>query len=1430
MGLYAEFETTRDLYRGLLTTVSVANRAGGADEAFVVKVYEPGGAVADKAGIEREAKLFLERAEAMRALTEAGAEHWLPVHALGRTDGGAFYAADRCPRTLEQLVNGRVKLDGPGMFNVVRSVWEGLRELQRLKGRPHGMVKPTNVLLDRVGQVEKARVMLADPAPLTGLDSAEAELDDIRALGRLVFQLIFFQAFRERGGYPVAESAEWSRLGKKGEDWRNFCNLVLDPAVRPGQLTLEGLAGDIEALREGRSGGVGLPLVPLGVTAAALMIVGVGGFVLISQMFGEESEDGVPVGPGETQARFSEERWAQWCEAHAEFRDVALLLLRERELVASDPFLARRVLADLDEIDGALSPHIVRGGRGSRRPTVRPDEPIPDEARSAENIARMTEALSRLEAYPEAFGENEWEARRTIDRLGDRLREAGLLQSASVVDGWLRDASSIRAGAGERTGAVLSIVRAAEHASRADEALQRLTAASQRLEVSGDERIAVAMTIARLADERLEGSGSPRLEDLSEMLERQAGVVARLAEQIEARFEGRLPEQFVEGSRFGNQLASLRDAGETDPETWERALRGYLVEYDRWEPPVDPLVPSPVRREWLAESESQIQRARTQLLSVEGELAMGSESDLAAGELDSEQRRSYLEQIGTLSRRLGELEGRRTELAPRQGEVRQSELAELRENFDRVRTDLEGVVQQVAVIERDLMRSTIDAEAIIEELRARSGVAGVESRSVNAAFVAARDGIIERYRSEGDPGALQSEANRLDELLRRIDSASREAAPRPPERPARFNEEAWSELVRSGVERAAAELIEGAGVPERVVAGRGVPSMSESEVRALPAFSDARERAERLESAIAAAVRLEAVLDSARSLDDEQAITARRRFDDLRAADDLGELAPALAPLVSRAERLSAVSGLDDRARLLEGASNTSDVPLAMASWRRLSQAPAQPATLNAEAEALADLRQALDLIDNGEAGEALASELASIGRERWKGAVSAASTRRELADSVRLAVRLGVEPDTAAIPDASRYNIELLRLEESWRQRADSPDEAWVRERAGAFVARVEGLELGEPERAFIAEIERVAAGEGVRGTDYTLVGPGRRGWTPEPAGDGIVRFVSPWDTALAVEFARVPGLSNGDAAVYLSREEVSIGLFSQVVSRADAWDRVTETWQENPVELQRNRSVGGQNARLLSYRYDPVSNELTPTSSWMPDFEPHFREIDFYPRGARPDNPTLDHPMHMVSVVAAERFVELLDCRLPTDTEWRAALDAERADSSVGANLRDAAWLRQHDWVRQLDAQRAFDEVQAPYPDNGIFTPPRSQVPVGANAQPAVADDDGSVWFERVGRSGRGERFYHLLGNVAEFVIATGLPQEHGVIGGSALSPAQVDLETAYGLLPFQRRVAYSDVGFRLAFSADGAAQEQSPADRLARLVDQAVFSFGG
>lgn len=1443
MGRYADFETTRDLYRGLLTTVSVANRAGGPDEAFVVKVYDPGGAVADKAGVERESELFLERAEAMDAMTREGARYWLAVHGFGRTEGGAFYVADRCPRTVEQLINGRVKLDGPGMLNVLGSVWEGLRELQRVKGRPHGALKPTNVLLDRVGQVDKARVLLADPAPLTGLDVGEAELDDIRALGRLVFQLVFFQPFRERGGHPIAESTEFAKLGKKSEEWRSFCNLVLDPSVRPGQLTLEGLSGSIDALREGRSGGAGkLPIVPLGVTAAAVTIVAVGGYTLFTQMFAEnnneptETVDRDPERETAPAVEFSETRWARWCEKHAEFRELAGLLLAQRELLRSDPFLERRVLPDLEQRDGRLSPNVVRGDSHRARGVVLPGDPVPEGAKTEEGVRLMAEAMAVLENYPGAFGSHEWAARSDVDRLAERMSELGLRASASVMGGWLHLASASDSGASERTGAIFSIARASAYLARLDAALDRLERAASRLEASGDERIAVALTMARLADEGLvdEGGGRlegvARLERLAEELDRQDGAVSRLVSYIESEHGGRVPEAFVGQSQSGVRLAVLQDRDEPDPVEWEQALRRYFIEFERWRPAEDRLVRSPVGDRWLSEIGERIEAARAELREVEDELALGEASFRAAGELDSEQRRDYTEQIETLFGRLDDLDDQRAALSGRTGEIPQSESAEIVGLMDGIESEVGGVALRVAAIRRDLLRSTIDAEAIIADLRERTGVQGVVSRSVNRVFVEAREALIARYRSDGDAAALQSDASRLDEVLLRIDALSREALPRVQERPASTRQEAWDGLIDGLSERLAGELVDEAEIAQQIAKGDGVPRPTRDDLRASPAFVNASGEAERLVKIASDAAALEASIESALPLDDGGVAPSMRWFAELRRSAEWDGLEPALGPVAERVDRLRAVSSTDDHARLLESASDTTDLPMAMASWRRLADIAPIAASLGAEADALADLRQAIDLIDNGDVAVGLDAELQSIGRARWKRALADASSRSELSDGLRLAGRFGVDPDAAELPDRVRYNIELLRFQEAWRQRAETPDDAWVTERAAAFVARVEGLRLGEQQRAYIAEIADVGQGRAESGTDYSRVGPGLEGWTPEPLGDGVVRYVSPWDAGVSAEFARIQSLSEGDEVVYLARHEVSIGLFSLVVSRTGAWDRISERWQEDPIERHENRVQRGHNARILSYRYNDVTRELAPTTSWLPDFERHFGDLDLYPQGRRPESPTPEHPMHAVSVIAAERFAALMGCRLPTDVEWRAALDDERRSGESGANLRDASWRRQHERIRQLEDEKRFGDVPPPWPDIGAFRPPGMRVAVGPDASAAVETDDGSIWFDRVDRQDRGRRFAHLVGNVAEFVTATTLPAEYGVVGGSALSPAEVEAERVHGTPPFLVESAYADVGFRMAFTASGEALQRSPADHLARLIERAEFAFGG
>jgi hypothetical protein len=67
--------------------------------------------------------------------------------------------------------------------------------------------------------------------------------------------------------------------------------------------------------------------------------------------------------------------------------------------------------------------------------------------------------------------------------------------------------------------------------------------------------------------------------------------------------------------------------------------------------------------------------------------------------------------------------------------------------------------------------------------------------------------------------------------------------------------------------------------------------------------------------------------------------------------------------------------------------------------------------------------------------------------------------------------------------------------------------------------------------------------------------------------------------------------------------------------------------------------------------------------------------------------------------------------------------------------------------------------------------------------------------------------QRFHDLVGNVAEWVtdpLANGRPTTFYVIGGSALSSAPAGDECRKKRLGTKGAPVYSDVGFRLAFTA--------------------------
>jgi hypothetical protein len=173
---------------------------------------------------------------------------------------------------------------------------------------------------------------------------------------------------------------------------------------------------------------------------------------------------------------------------------------------------------------------------------------------------------------------------------------------------------------------------------------------------------------------------------------------------------------------------------------------------------------------------------------------------------------------------------------------------------------------------------------------------------------------------------------------------------------------------------------------------------------------------------------------------------------------------------------------------------------------------------------------------------------------------------------------------------------------------------------------------------------------------------------------------------------------------------------------------------------------------------------------------------------------------------------------------------------------NLRDAQWSK---W-KAAAAGLAKDSKIPTWPDVEAFWPAGvSTSPIAGPASvPAHAGDDGMPLPGPVA-SDPSHRFGHLVGNVAEFVLdqplsieewtdpaAVGAAVERQaagsvrVIGGSALSAPSVPLDQPQPIDKFniEDKWGYSDVGFRLAFDAKGAAAPPLPvAARIVKLIDR-------
>lgn len=697
-----------------------------------------------------------------------------------------------------------------------------------------------------------------------------------------------------------------------------------------------------------------------------------------------------------------------------------------------------------------------------------------------------------------------------------------------------------------------------------------------------------------------------------------------------------------------------------------------------------------------------------------------------------------------------------------------------------------------------------EAESYIAELGERDSISETGSAAIDAMWLGARDDAIGSFRGGGSVVELTRRIERVERRAGELEAAM----PRPDLNLAEFG----------GAAERVARLIEGEREERigNVGFDRDLAAAADEYARWSSALGEARGIATELRSALDGWV--------------PASEAGYAGLIDAWGATWLGGRVPA-GELDGRIAVLeSGVLGAS-RDELAETLADDAVAPeVRWLAWRALAAAdwPADVGEFRVDGAAVSAMRAALAAGEAGQRDQVVLDRagLDRVGAEleaglgsRWMAVAADAEGWDELADAAAAASEFGVEP--SGLPAAMAYNMTVS----DWKRRA-SAGEAPEADEVLAFVGPMFGEAEALPDdsaRAWLGGLEDELSGRGDDRVDFSQIGPGRAGWesSASPTGRWVnYSFPRPGGQPIEIAFNLVEGAGSGP--VYLAQTETPASvLLSVAVEGAYAddilallesdWGARGDTREGPCVWSWGRRRTGGRGVQLNSSW--TVRRLADGSSIYAPGL------------GGEPDGPSEDHPLQRVTPHAAAAISAVLGCRLPTQEEWLAAYNAAgRPGGGADWNLRDSAFETQRKHVATL-----VDLRSPPWPDLDVFRGSGESFPEGAGAV-SNGWSDGFLWFRGVG-DGADHEFKHLVGNVAEYVLAGAAPaglmtdrpgdlrsaiggigQAVGgdgvfaVIGGSALSPPGIGAAQPRPFTQGRNPGGFADVGFRMAFSPGG------------------------
>ena len=1434
-----------------------------------------------RAGIDEEARRLVGAARDQAQLVGAGARRWSIIADFGLLDDGrgAFVVRPVQPWSVERLALAKYRVSSIELRGIVLGVLEGLLELEKFSARPWGNLNSATVML-AAGPGE-SRLADGTAVTLTDLESRErlpeeANLDDLRALGRLIYELMLHKRppLKASTGWSATWSDAWESIGD-GRFWFEFANRLMTAGTaigsasgelnRPPSLTL--LRQEVLEHRPHKP----LPKRQLAIVGgiAAALVLSAGGYFV----FRTPPREQIVLSADQLEEAARLARWQGLIDRwYGSFGSVYAERDRIIALAADQPPTSTiRSIADLLQDPALRDPRVIAGtSAGLLDLRDNPGDAIAGEkiiAASA-SLEKLDELRARLAAWQELAGLAT--VKQTWDARGWSAATANFDEVSRSVRAALPSVSERRATRNE-SGAVegAAPVETSRPPAPDNGDLLRAIVSSQSLIAAVAQIDARYDAIQKLAaDAKSRGDATlPRLVEIADAETRAALASASAPANSTPSAPGVTPAEAIAALQLRTAAiaAAAGDAAAFD----SGVVAGWDRDGFRASPVTRALATQPasaaVLDAWLAEAR------KSDYARAEG--IDPRDAALAAAVAAVEETRSVRERLVGLAESRRELTMQPAELDARLKAV-ESEIATLKATAwsNRNRTQVERLSRELINTASSLARDATDAVttgtvSLGEALR-------LINRNEYASPTLAKvwNAAIDRAQSAASKRDAFDTLRQSREALAALDRTvpAREPLPASLQTIPGVAESAWHDAWRSARETAFASALTEAPIGARTDAER-------TAIAAATAQKWRSDAAAFLAAALSARDSLRRAIPTA----DPAFAAALDLIGRSPVTDTIAPVLPQVAESLGVLREIGSAADAPRVAAVLERSLATpveTSPGVALAAWSRLAQGgwPRTAAEFEQASRWIArDLPALIDQAVPAESRSTVHDRLRTDASKLWTMFFNSrrGSDRAEIDAAMRDAGLFGVDPEHAALAPKASYNAGLWRLSKraaelavnadtlslaALAQQTRSAADLLAQVRAAAVTA---GVAEDQPVRALLGRLDVIARREARPPFDPLVHGPatirtpsGRPVWRATRQGDAVVYALDagamrmPVPVQMAFLPVDIRG-EDGPIATYVLAGEVSVGLFIAIAESTDAWGQFAGTREGQRALYWWDFDQGDPRSGPATWQWDRrrakvVLSARPVGNGWLVGDE-SMTGKEYYPEAlANTAPPALDSPMNLVSPDAALLAARLAGARIPTVAEWQAALASAGGldDAARSANRRDRTWKLQFDHVVALDTA-----IRKEWPHAGVFWPRglRPEWAVDGKSlylnrrdDSALESSDGFLWF--AGSAHDSPNWSNVIGNVAEYVIDAApdaianvepdLPavrsaidrtiEKWSVIGASALSgltlrgntPAKLDTPYAIPSLR-EARMGYSDVGFRLAFSEGGSGRPKEP-----------------